>query len=198
MKILLALLISFAGSLSFAQVLGELHGDAAMTWNIGRLDGSSESRKVNCHVAMNVLQSSEHFGLNYSLYNCEQYGPWNDPVIDFKIVGSHLVDAAGNIRGEVLPDGSFKFAWKTSQVYSYNSEVRDFTCRVVSWKKKTVSLDSIENFVFKKVDGGGYLIQREASQDQIAWTSHRDSKFCPVSMIPAKTTWTSSMQFKVH
>nr|BFD58207.1 hypothetical protein CKG001_03140 [Bdellovibrio sp. CKG001] len=191
MKYMASILVVLGFSASQAQVLGELKGSGSMTASYERLDGSYENMDLKCTVALNYHQSTEKVELDFSFYDCNRLGGWNDLPVSLKVQGGSLVDAQGKEKGRVLADGAVEFTAHTDSTVQYQDTQYDFDCRPYSTSRKTLRLDTVTTYSFAK-SADGYRFTRKQSQDRVAYKSKKDYARCPAVIIPTKMKSSSS------
>lgn len=191
MKHIAFVLVVLGFSASHAQVLGELKGSGSMTASYERLDGSYENMDLKCTVALNYHQSAEKVELDFSFYDCNRLGGWNDLPVSLKVQGGSLVDAQGKEKGRVLADGTVEFTAHTDSTVQYQDTQYDFDCRPYSTSRKTLRLDTVTTYSFAK-SADGYRFTRKQSQDRVAYKSKKDYARCPAVLIPTKMKSSSS------
>lgn len=185
-------LVVLGFSVSQAQVLGELKGAGPMTASYERLDGTYETMDLKCTVALNYHQSAEKVELDFSFYDCNRLGGWNDLPVSLKVQGGSLVDAQGQEKGRILADGTVEFTANTYSTVHYQDTQYDFDCRPYSTSRKTLRLDTVTSYSFAK-SAEGYRFTRKQSQDRVAYKSKRDHSRCPAVVVPFKLKSGSSM-----
>lgn len=185
-------LVVLGFSVSQAQVLGELKGAGPMTASYERLDGTYETMDLKCTVALNYHQSAEKVELDFSFYDCNRLGGWNDLPVSLKVQGGSLVDAQGQEKGRILADGTVDFTANTYSTVHYQDTQYDFDCRPYSTSRKTLRLDTVTSYSFAK-SAEGYRFTRKQSQDRVAYKSKRDHSRCPAVVVPFKLKSGSSM-----
>nr|BFD65438.1 hypothetical protein HAGR004_04600 [Bdellovibrio sp. HAGR004] len=191
MKYMASILVVLGFSASQAQVLGELKGSGSMTASYERLDGSYENMDLKCTVALNYHQSAEKVELDFSFYDCNRLGGWNDLPVSLKVQGGSLVDAQGKEKGRILADGTVEFTAHTDSTVQYQDTQYDFDCRPYSTSRKTLRLDTVTTYSFAK-SADGYRFTRKQSQDRVAYKSKKDYARCPAVIIPTKMKSSSS------
>ncbi|UXR65414.1 hypothetical protein EZJ49_04000 [Bdellovibrio bacteriovorus] len=192
MKYMAFILVALGFSISHAQVLGELKGAGPMTASYERLDGSYEYMDLKCTVALNYHQSAEKVDLDFSFYDCNRLGGWNDLPVSLKVQGGSLVDAQGQEKGRILADGTVEFTAHTYSTVQYQDTKYDFNCQPYSTSKKTLRLDKVTSYTFAKVEEG-YRFTRKQSEDRMAYKSRKGHARCPAVIIPAKMKSSSSL-----
>ncbi|MEN0058899.1 MAG: hypothetical protein AAGB31_08695 [Bdellovibrio sp.] len=187
MKKLLVLAALGAFSLiAQAQYLGELKGSGSLQATYGRVDGSRDARNATCDVAVNIHDTATEFGLTYSYYNCQALGIWNDFSEVYKIQGSQLLDAKGNVKGSIAEDGTVQFSTTKSSSMQYRLDHLDMDCRLEYSEVKTLVLNEKVTYSIKKQENGAYAITRQFAGDQVAYTSRRQYSHCRAVTVPTK------------
>lgn len=192
MKYIGFVLLVLGFSVSHAQVLGELKGAGPMTASYERLDGSYENMDLKCTVALNYHQSAEKVDLDFSFYDCNRLGGWNDLPVSLKVQGGSLVDVQGQEKGRILADGTVEFTAHTYSTVEYQDTKYDFDCRPYSTNRKTLRLDTVTSYSFAK-SAEGYHFIRKQSQDRVAYKSKKDFARCPAVIVPTKMKSSSSL-----
>ncbi|ASD65063.1 hypothetical protein [Bdellovibrio bacteriovorus] len=192
MKFFVCILVSVFGLSVQAQVLGKIKGSGEMTAKYFRLDGSADVRNVKCTVALNLDQTADVVELGFSFYECEQLGGWNDLPVSLKIDGNKLVNSKGIEQGRIYADGTIEFTSLSRSQVTYHDEKYDGFCRLYSMDKKTLNLDTVIKYTFVKT-ATGYQMNREVSEDRLAYKSRRDYPRCPAVVIPTAVKMTSSL-----
>lgn len=192
MKLLVLLFVCFGVSISEAQILGKLKGSGRLVANYDRLDGKVESREMSCNVAVNFEHTDSKVEMEYSVFECNPLGGWNDLPVSLKNQNGILMDAQGFEKGRVYADGRVVFAASSYRTMDYYDQKVDGFCRILSSRKKSLRLDTRIEYTFIK-EGSGYRMIRKVVEDNWAYTSKRDFPQCPANLVLVKTQMRGEM-----
>ncbi|MFS4459424.1 hypothetical protein [Bdellovibrio sp. HCB2-146] len=174
---LLAFVLVLAGAMAPAAVLGEIQGQGSMEFT-----QAGKTRQGTCKVAMNVHTSAQEFELEFSVFECGALGSWNDPYVRLSVQGDKLVNAKGEVVGQVYADGTYKFTLKSSTLHKYQYEDLDFNCRIEGVRTRTLKLETNITYTVRNVGGGHYVVTRNEQRDTLKVITHKEHSNCRGSL----------------
>lgn len=190
--------ILFLNVTAQAQVLGESKGSGQMTYELDMITGSPKQYEGTCKIAMNIRQSAAEFELEFSVFECPYIGSFNDWGLKVFVKGTQLLDAKGNVVGQIFPDGTYKFTRNTSVVHKYSYVDVDMNCNIRGAVYKKLNFDTKLTYTFRNLGNGIYAGTRVEQQDKMAWSTHKPYPRCAGTTIPVKKNSESRIHFTVQ
>lgn len=197
LSLIVGLLVSLASGAS-AQVLGESKGQGSMTYALEMFNGETKNYSGTCKVAMNINQSSTALALEFSVFECQYLGAWNDPVLQVFVKDGQLVNKKGQVVGQVYADGTFKFTTKSTVVHKYSYTDIDANCAIRGVVQKKLNFNTELTYTFRALGNGQYVGTRVEQQDKMAWGTHKPYKRCSGVTVPVKQDSLSRIHFTVQ
>jgi hypothetical protein len=190
--------ILFLNVAAQAQVLGESKGQGQMTYDLEMITGPTKKYEGTCKIAMNIRQTPADFMLEFSVFECPYLGSWNDPVLKVFAKRDQLLDAKGNVVGQVFADGTYKFTFSSTVVHKYSYVEVDANCNIWGAVHKKLNFNTKMTYTFRDLGNGLYAGTRVVDQEKMAWSTYKPYPRCSGTTIPVKKNSKSRIHFTVQ
>lgn len=181
-----------------AYVLGESKGTGQLTYDLDMITGPTKKYEGTCKIAMNIRQSPADFELEFSVFECPYLGSWNDLGLKVFVKGTQLLDAKGNVVGQIFVDGTYKFTKKSTVVHKYSYVDVDMNCNIRGAVYKKLNFDTELTYTFRNLGNGLYAGTRVEQQDKMAWSTYKPYPRCAGTTVPVKKNSESRIHFTVQ